>query len=97
MALVIEDGTGKSDADSFISLVDARAFAAKYGITLPVNDTAAEVVLRQGCQYVELQQKCFSGSRLTTTQTLSWPSKSSSSSNQDQFMTRFGGFCFFFR
>ena len=94
MALVIEDGTGKSDADSFISLVDARAFAAKYGITLPVNDTAAEVALRQGCQYVELQQKCFSGSLLTTTQELSWPSKSSSS-NQHQFMTRFGGFCFF--
>lgn len=73
MALVVEDGTGKSDADSFISLVDARAFAANYGITLPTNDTAAEVALRQGCQYVELQQECFSGSRLTSTQALSWP------------------------
>ena len=73
MALVVEDGTGKSDADSFISLVDARAFAAKYGITLPADDTAAEVALRQGCQYVELQQKRFSGSRLTATQALSWP------------------------
>lgn len=73
MALVVEDGTGKSDADSFISLLDARAFADKYGITLPTNDTAAEVALRQGCQYVELQQKCFSGSHLTSTQALSWP------------------------
>ena len=73
MALVVETGVGLADADSFISLVDARAFAAKYGITLPTNDTAAEVALRQGCQYVELQQKCFSGSRMTTTQALSWP------------------------
>ena len=73
MALVVETGVGLSDADSFISLADARAFAAKYGITLPTNDTAAEVALRQGCQYVELQQKCFSGSRMTTTQALSWP------------------------
>ena len=73
MALVVEDGTGKADADSFISLIGARAFAEKYGITLPTNDTAAEVALRQGCQYVELQQKCFSGSRLTSTQALSWP------------------------
>ena len=73
MALVVEDGTGKSDADSFISLFDARAFSEKYGITLPTNDAAAEVALRQGCQYVELQQKCFSGSRLTSTQALSWP------------------------
>ena len=46
MALVVEDGTGKADADSFISLIGARAFAEKYGITLPTNDTAAEVVLR---------------------------------------------------
>ena len=73
MALVVESGVGLSDADSFISLEGARAFAAKYGITLPTNDAAAEVALRQGCQYVELQQKCFSGSRLTTTQALSWP------------------------
>ena len=73
MALVVESGVGLADADSFISLEGARAFAAKYGITLPVDDTAAEVALRQGCQYVELQQKCFSGSRLTTTQALSWP------------------------
>ena len=73
MALVVETGVGLADADSFISLVDARAFAAKFGITLPADDTAAEVALRQGCQYVELQQKCFSGSRLTTTQALSWP------------------------
>ena len=73
MALVVESGMGLADADSFISLEGARAFAAKYGITLPTNDEAAEVALRQGCQYVELQQKCFSGSRLTTTQALSWP------------------------
>ena len=73
MSLVVESGIGNPLADSFISLVDARAFAAKYGITLPVDDAAAEVALRQGCQYVELQQKCFSGSRLTSTQALSWP------------------------
>ena len=73
MALVVESGVGLADADSFISLEGARAFAAKFGITLPADDTAAEVALRQGCQYVELQQKCFSGSRLTTTQALSWP------------------------
>ena len=73
MALVVESGVGLADADSFISLEGARAFAAKYGITLPADDAAAEVALRQGCQYVELQQKCFSGSRLTATQALSWP------------------------
>ena len=73
MALVVETGAGLADADSFISLIGARAFAARYGITLPVDDTAAEVNLRQGCQYVVLQEKCFNGSRLTSTQALPWP------------------------
>ena len=73
MALVVEDGTGLADADSYISLTGARAYAEKYGVTLPTNDAAVEVALRQGCQYVELQEKCFSGSRLTTTQALAWP------------------------
>ena len=73
MALTVESGIGNPLADSFISLADSREFAAKYGITLPADDAAAEVALRQGCQYVELQQECFSGSRLTTTQALSWP------------------------
>ena len=43
MALVVETGAGLADADSFISLVGARALAEKYGITLPADDTAAEV------------------------------------------------------
>ena len=73
MALVVESGIGNPLADSFISLVDARVFAEKYGITLPADDTAAEVNLRQGCQYVVLQEKCFNGSRLTTMQALPWP------------------------
>ena len=85
MALVVETGVGLDDADSFISLDGAREFAAKYGITMPADDTAAEVALRQGCQYVELQQKCFSGSRLTTTQALSWPRTGATNAYGDEY------------
>ena len=73
MSLVVEDGSGIYNADSYISLADARAYAEKYGVTLPANDTAAEVALRQGALYVGLQERCFSGSRLTTMQALAWP------------------------
>ena len=48
MALLVETGAGVADADSFISLVDARILAANYGLSLDVDDTAAEVQLRQG-------------------------------------------------
>lgn len=73
MALIVEDGTGLADADSYISLADARAHAASYGYTLPVDDTAAEIALRQGAVYVDLQEPCFSGERVSAIQALSWP------------------------
>lgn len=73
MPLIVETGVGLADADSYISLVDARAMAVKFGYVLPADDTAAEVALRQGAQYVDLQEGCFGGSRFTATQALAWP------------------------
>ena len=46
--LIIEEGQGTEGADSYLSLVDARELAVKYGITLPTDDTEAEVLLRNG-------------------------------------------------
>lgn len=73
MALIVEDGTGLVDSDSYISLADARTFAANYGITLPTDDTEAEITLRQGTKYVDLQEDCFAGDRLNDTQALAYP------------------------
>ena len=73
MALIVEDGTGLSNADSYISLVDARAFALNYGYSLPVDDSDANVSLRKGAQYVDLFEGSFSGQRLVDTQSLAWP------------------------
>lgn len=71
MALTVEDGTGLAAADSYISLADARTWAANYGYTLPADDTEAEVALRKAAQYVDLQP--FKGSRTTSAQALEWP------------------------
>ncbi|MBU4707835.1 DnaT-like ssDNA-binding protein, partial [Salmonella enterica] len=46
MALVVEDGSIVAGADSYLSLEDARALAAKYGYALPADDTEAEAALR---------------------------------------------------
>ena len=73
MALIVEDGTAKDNADSYISLADARIYATSYGLVLPTDDTDAEVALRQGAQYVDLQESCFGGARVSSTQSLSWP------------------------
>lgn len=73
MALVVETGAGFADSDSYISLADARVMAAKYGIALPALDADAEVALRQGAQYVDLQESGFCGSRLVDAQSMAWP------------------------
>lgn len=73
MALVVEDGTGKSDADSYVSLAGARAIAAGYGMTLPADDTEAEVALRNGAGYVGLQEPSMCGRRVSASQSLAYP------------------------
>lgn len=71
--LIVEDGTIVSGADSYVSLVDARVLAAKFGLTLPVDDTEAEAALRNGANYIGLQEPMMCGSRVSPLQSLSFP------------------------
>lgn len=71
--LIVEDGSGKSDADSYVSLDDARAMASKFGWALPDDDTEAESALRNGASYIDLQEPFLCGSRVSAEQELSYP------------------------
>lgn len=73
MALVVEDGSVVSGADSYLSLSDARALAAKYGYSLPADDTEAETSLRNGAIYIGLQESSLCGRRVSPSQSLSFP------------------------
>lgn len=73
MALIVETGQIIAGADTFISLADARALAAKFGLTLPVDDTEAEATLRNGAVYIGLQEPMMCGSRVSPLQELSFP------------------------
>ena len=73
MALIVETGAGLANADSFVTLANARTIALNYGVTLPALDADAEVALRQGCQYLMLSESRFSGSRVSASQALPWP------------------------
>lgn len=48
-----------SDADSMVSVTDARARAVNLGVTLPVDDTELEVALVEGNVY--LNSLCYYG------------------------------------
>lgn len=73
--LIVEDGSIVAGADSYVSLSDARALAAKYGWELPADDTEAEQALRNGAGYVGLQEPAMCGSRVSPLQELAYPRK----------------------
>lgn len=73
MPLIVEDGSIVPDADSYVSLADARALAANYGLVLPADDTAAEVALRNGATYVGLAEPQMCGRRVSAEQSLAYP------------------------
>ena len=71
--LIIEDGSGVANADSYISLADARTLAANYGIKLPDDDADAEVKLRQGYLLINTLESQLQGSRTHYDQTGAFP------------------------
>jgi hypothetical protein len=73
MALIVSDGTGLANADSYQTLVDARASADLLGLALPVVDADADIALRNGARYVDRYESRFAGTRLVDTQALSFP------------------------
>lgn len=77
MALIVEDGTGLSSADSYQTLVDARASAELLGLSLPALDADAEIALRNGARYVDRYEGKFAGDRLLDTQSLAFPRENS--------------------
>jgi len=53
MALVVEDGTGVSGADSYADLTTIRAYAAKRGVTLSADDAVLEPLAYKAMDYLE--------------------------------------------
>lgn len=74
MALIVEDGTAKVDAESFNTLAEIAAYATKYGLTWTVVTADGEVAAREAFQYMEaVYGGQITGSRQTSTQSASWP------------------------
>jgi hypothetical protein len=73
MALVVEDGTGLSDAESYISVAQYKAYADGRGYDhSALSDTQIEQKLREGAQFVDTIGR-FKGVQLVSTQALEWP------------------------
>lgn len=76
MALVVEDGTGKSDAESYISVTDADTYFSNRGnATWTALTTAAkEQSLRKAADFMgQLYRERWAGVRVKSAQALDWP------------------------
>ena len=73
MAFVVEDGTGKSDANSYSTVADFRAYCADRAIDVTADtDEAIQGNLVDGTDYVDLSYT-FIGEATTDTQNLQFP------------------------
>jgi hypothetical protein len=76
MAIVVEDGTGKPTAESYISLLDAEAYHVAHGNTdwVALSDTECEAALRAATAYIDgTYRGRWKGTRKTSAQALAWP------------------------
>lgn len=64
MALVIEDGSGKADADSYVSLADASTIATALGLTFAISgadEALAEQALRRASLWMDATYRAYLG------------------------------------
>lgn len=71
MTLTVEDGTGVTGADSYISLAAARAYLDTRGLSLDASQSHAEIQLRKAFDYIESLR--FNGKPVSADQATAWP------------------------
>lgn len=77
MSLITEDGTGKADAEAYISVADATTYFAARGVAAwaaLASDTIREQLLRKATEYMsQTFRQQWNGVRVYSTQALDWP------------------------
>jgi hypothetical protein len=74
--LIVEDGTGLSNADSYASLAEANLYHANHGNVdwSDIDATTKEQLLRKATDYMVAQYRLqYAGYRRYSTQSLDWP------------------------
>lgn len=71
--LVVEDGTGKADANTYISLADYGTYIGDRGLTDSTTDAAKTGRIIQAKDWLESQEKLYQGSKNSDNQSLVWP------------------------
>lgn len=74
MAIIVEDGTGVENANSYATLVELLAFAEARGVLSIADDAEiSEPYLIKAMDYIEPLGVRFKGCKATAEQALQWP------------------------
>jgi len=76
MTIIVEDGTGLANAESYVSVVDANAYHSKLGndVWADLDTSVKEQLLRKATDYMVAQYRLqYAGYRRYSTQSLDWP------------------------
>jgi len=69
--LIVEDGTGKPDAESYATAEDLVLYAVKFGVVIPAEEVAQEALLRRAA--LAMDGMTWKGRKSSGDQALSWP------------------------
>jgi hypothetical protein len=69
--LIVEDGTGKPDAESYATAEDLALYAVKFGVAIPAEEVAQEALLRRAA--LAMDGMTWKGRKSSGDQALSWP------------------------
>ena len=73
MALIVEDGTGLTNAESYVSVADCGTYCTAHGLTAWTGtDAAKEVALRNAAQYID-SNYTFKAEKTYVDQSLEFP------------------------
>ncbi len=76
MTIIVEDGTGLANAESYVSVVDANTYHSKIGndAWADLDTSVKEQLLRKATDYMVAQYRLqYAGYRRYSTQSLDWP------------------------
>ncbi len=71
--ITVEDGTIVANANSYISVAEARTYAENRGVVLPVDNDKVAAMLIQATDFLESKCCLYAGTKTDPAQSLEWP------------------------
>ena len=71
--IIVEDGTIVPNANSFVTIEEARLYAMNRGVILDANDDIVAAFMIEAVDYLNSKENCYKGERISEEQELCFP------------------------